>query len=245
MALPDNPSPLYLSAFANPEGVLTLEPDVAEGSTGDKARMATNVPRSQQAAGAAAARAAASPAIPADAPRKASGYGLPCAKCRLYYPADLDICPTCHHHERVSAVVKRTPAKLAQPAAEPAHDSAALEKEREEFLRQFKSQLMEAHTEVTNASESVCTLKDHPKGEPASAQVCKDCYERLQERLDLCEAALHLDLQEAAQIIYDAVWADPSDPSKTYQNAASALLSELRKRCGMNSLHGPFHPLAH
>ncbi|MFZ0806144.1 MAG: hypothetical protein WAN03_08170, partial [Candidatus Sulfotelmatobacter sp.] len=70
-------------------------------------------------------------------------------------------------------------------------------------------------------------------------------YERLQERLDICEASLHVDLKEAAQIIYDAVWADPSDPSKTYQNAASALLGELRKRAGISSLRGPFQPLQH
>jgi hypothetical protein len=65
----------------------------------------------------------------------------------------------------------------------------------------------------------------------------------LQERVDVCEAAMHIDLKEAAQIIYDAVWADPSDPSKTYTNAASALLSELRKRSGVSSLLGPFQPL--
>ena len=103
---------------------------------------------------------------------------------------------------------------------------------------------MEAHAEVVSAPESMCTLGDHHPGEPAIAEVCKGCYERLQERLDVCEAALHLDIKEAAQIIYDAVWADPSDPNKTYQNAANALLSELRKRSGMNSLHGPFHPLS-
>ena len=61
--------------------------------------------------------------------------------------------------------------------------------------------------------------------------------------MDVCEAALHIDLKDAAQIIYDAVWADPSDPSKTYTNAASALLSELRKRSGVSSLLGPFQPL--
>jgi len=26
------------------------------------------------------------------------------------------------------------------------------------------------------------------------------------------EAALHIDLKEAAQIVYEAVWSDPSDP---------------------------------
>jgi hypothetical protein len=28
-------------------------------------------------------------------------YGLPCANCRLYYAADLPVCPTCHCAERV------------------------------------------------------------------------------------------------------------------------------------------------
>jgi hypothetical protein len=51
--------------------------------------------------------------------------------------------------------------------------------------------------------------------------------------VDVLEAALRMDLKEAAQIVYDAVWADPSDPNKTYENAASALLSELRKRSGV------------
>jgi hypothetical protein len=182
---------------------------------------------------------------PSDSPRKPVGYGLPCSKCRHYYPADLDICPTCHHHERVSSVVPKVSPKVAQAVPDSIPDSAVVEQEREEFLRQFKSQLQEVHAEVMNAAESVCQLGEHHPGESASAEICKSCYERLQERLDVCEAALHIDLKEAAQIIYDAVWADPSDPNKTYQNAASALLAELRKRSGMNSLHGPFHPLSH
>ena len=53
------------------------------------------------------------------------------------------------------------------------------------------------------------------------------------------EAALHMDITEAAQVIYDAVWADPSDPSKTYQNAAQALLTELRRRSGVPHVFGP------
>jgi len=63
--------------------------------------------------------------------------------------------------------------------------------------------------------------------------------------MDVCEASLHIDLKEAAQIIYDAVWSDPSDPTKTYQNAAHALLTELRRRAGLNTVLGPFQPLPH
>lgn len=178
--------------------------------------------------------------------RKPSGYGLPCATCHLYYAADLDSCPTCSGNERVAVTVSAV--TLRPPlAAEAAPDNALVEqerveKERDEFLKQFKSQLLEAHEEVIKAP-AVCTLGEHPSQDPEPAAICKPCYDRLQERVDVFEAALHIDLKEAAQIVYDAVWADPSEPSKTYTNAASALITELRKRSGASSLLGPFHPL--
>ena len=182
-----------------------------------------------------------SAAAPGEAPHKSSGYGLPCAKCRLYYPANLDICPTCNGKERVSPNVVPAAPKT-QAAAEPAPDTDLVEQEREAFLKEFKSQLFAAHAEVASAPV-VCTLGEHHAQAAEAASVCKPCYERLQERVDVCEAALHIDLKEAAQIVYDAVWADPSDPSKTYTNAANALICELRKRSGVSSLLGPFQPL--
>jgi len=175
--------------------------------------------------------------------RKQVGYGLPCAKCHLYYPADLDTCPGCHTTERVSPVLTSAPKVQASPETEV--DAAILEQEREEFLRQFKSQLFAAHAEVTSGPASMCNLAENHPGDPEAAEVCKPCYEKLQERVDVCEAALHMDMKEAAQIIYDAVWADPSDPSKTYRNAAGAILTELRKRAGITTVLGPFQPLTH
>ncbi|HET7889955.1 MAG TPA: hypothetical protein VFL34_00415 [Candidatus Sulfotelmatobacter sp.] len=212
--------------------------------------MATNGTQSKQSAGSAAAVQAAlaretSSALESDSPRKIAGYGLPCAKCHLYYPADLDACPTCKHSERVSPVAPKVSLHVSQAVTEPIPDTTVVEQEREEFLRQFKSQLLEAHSEVVNVPESFCKFADHHSGEQAHAEICQACYERVQERVDIYEAALHLDLKEAAQIVYDAVWADPSDPSKTYQNAASALLTELRKRAGMTTVLGPFQPLSH
>lgn len=184
-------------------------------------------------------------ASPADAAPKISGYGLPCANCHLYYPADLDSCPTCHCKERVAPDAPGVTATVSQAAVEGVPDTEKVEQEREEFLRQFKSQLYTAHAEVANRNLNICTLSESHPGEPEKAEVCRHCYERLQERLDVCEASLHIDLKEAAQIVYDAVWADASDPSKTYQNAASALLNELRKRAGLSTVLGPFQPLAH
>jgi hypothetical protein len=181
----------------------------------------------------------------AEAPRKVSGYGLPCANCRLYYPANLDTCPACDSKERVSAnLVPVIPA--AQAAADTMSENAVeqerVEQEREEFLKQFKSQLFAAHAEATN-SPAACSLGEYHAQGPEAASICKQCFDRMQERVDVFEAALHIDLKEAAQIVYDAVWADPSDPSKTYTNAASALISELRRRSGVSSMLGPFHPL--
>ena len=36
-------------------------------------------------------------------PRR-GGYGMPCAKCKTYYSADLDSCPVCKTTERVSPI---------------------------------------------------------------------------------------------------------------------------------------------
>jgi hypothetical protein len=189
-------------------------------------------------------------APPAEATRKATGYGLPCAKCHLYYPADVDICPTCHHPHRVAPVAPKVQTKIAPATVvEEIPDTAKVEKEREEFLRQFKSQLIDAHAGAANVgaantSDAPCKMSEQHPGDAAHAEICKSCYERLQERVDVCEAALYMDMKEAAQIVYDAVWSDPSEPTKTYQNAAIALLAELRKRAGVTTLRGPFQTLS-
>jgi hypothetical protein len=181
----------------------------------------------------------------AGATHKSSGYGLPCANCRLYYPSNLDTCPACNSSQRISASaapVIPTPQGAADVMPESAVEQERVEQEREEFLKQFKTQLFAAHAEVAN-SPVVCDLGEHQGEVAEAASICKPCYDRLQERVDVFEAALHIDLKEAAQIVYDAVWADPSDPSKTYTNAANALITELRKRSGVSSMLGPFHPL--
>jgi hypothetical protein len=83
-----------------------------------------------------------------------------------------------------------------------------------------------------------CTHVENHTGSPEPATICQGCYDRLQERVDVLEAAMHMDVTEAAQVVYDAVWSDPSDPSKTYQNAAQALLGELRRRSGIPQVFG-------
>lgn len=170
--------------------------------------------------------------------RESVSYGLPCAKCHLYYPASLDACPCCHTKERVSAGV--APSTYKTPvAAEVELDDSALEQEREAFLQQFKSQFDGCGAGVAEVPAQCALSRQHPEAsEPAS--VCQPCYERLLQRVDVLEAALHIDLKEAAQIVYQAVWADPSDPAKTYANAAAALLTELRKRAGVSSVLAPF-----
>ena len=170
------------------------------------------------------------------------GYGLPCAKCRTYFAANLATCPVCKGSERVSptAVAVKTTALVSESP-----DLDALEIERERFLREFKSQVYASHTQINAAAAFRCTLEANHSEDSEPASVCKTCYDHLQNRVDVMEAAMHMDLKEAAQVIYDAVWADPSDPSKTYTNAAQAILSELRKRAGISVILGPHQPLSH
>jgi hypothetical protein len=41
------------------------------------------------------------------------------------------------------------------------------------------------------------------------------------------------------------VWTDTSDPGKTYQNAAQALLTEVRKRAGIDTILTTLQPYKH
>ena len=182
----------------------------------------------------------ASPMAPITSARP-SGYGLPCAKCRTYYAASLPACPVCQAAERVS------PAPTAQPeaAASPISEEAALEQERESFLRAFKSQVYSSHMQIDAAASFRCENEDNHPGSFEPATICQTCYDHLTNRVDILEAALRMDVKEATQVVYEAVWADPSDPSKTYQNAAMALLVELRRRAGLEQVLGPNKSLAH
>jgi len=170
---------------------------------------------------------------------KTVGYGLPCAKCRKYYSAAMSECPVCKSAERImpAATLPCAPVE-AQPA------SKELDEQKERFLREFKAKLYAAHMQINTTSER-CTYSAEDDPGHDAASVCRVCYDRLQTRLDLFESALEMDLKEAAQTIYDAVWADTSDTSKTYMNAAKALLGKLRKRAGLTTGLGRIQPLSH
>jgi len=185
--------------------------------------------------------------VPGTVTRKRAGYGLPCAKCKTYYPADLAACPICKSTERVSPVATSSemlPIADDEPIAM-SGDEEALEAERERFLREFKSQVYASHTQMNAAASFYCGKQENHQGGVEPAAICESCYNDLQQQSDLMLAALHLDLEQATQIVYEAVWSDPSDPGKTYQNAAHALLAELRRRAGMPTVLGPLQPLAH
>jgi hypothetical protein len=173
---------------------------------------------------------------------RGAGYGLPCAKCRTYYSAALSTCPVCKTSERVSAQSFSVP--VAAVSAERAPDPKVLEEERERFLQEFRSQNFGGGLDILPAEAFRCSKEEIHEGSFDPAPVCQGCYDELRTRVDLAEAALLMDPKEAAHVIYEAVWSDPSDPSRTYQNAAQALLNELRKRAGIPTILGPFQTLS-
>ena len=166
--------------------------------------------------------------LPSELGPRRIGYGLPCVKCKTYYAADLSMCPVCRSEERVSPVVDASAGSIPSvpETALPAPDDAALEEERERFLREFKSQIQIDAGQIDSEPALGCSIEGIHQGSFEPADVCQNCYMRLQQRVDLLEAALHIDMIDATRVVYEAVWADPSDPSKTYQNAASAVLTE-------------------
>jgi hypothetical protein len=168
-----------------------------------------------------------------------TGYGLPCAKCKTYYTADLEVCPVCKSPQRVSPL--ESVATVAPVEKLP--DPEQLEQERERFLQEFNAQVVAAPLPAESPSPAMhCNRHENHLNSPEPASICQGCYDQLQERVDVLEAAMHMDLREAAQIVYDAVWSDPSDPSKTYQNAAHALLIELRRRSAITQIFGQLQP---
>jgi hypothetical protein len=170
---------------------------------------------------------------------KRTGYGLPCANCKTYYTADLPACPVCKSPQRVSAVEPLTQISPAEQLPDPAQ----LEEERERFLRDFNSQVVAAPLPPESSTPAMhCNRQENHTNAPVAATICQSCFDQLQERVDVLEAAMHMDIREAAQIVYDAVWSDPSDPSKTYQNAAQALLIELRRRSAIPQIFGQLTP---
>jgi RNA polymerase subunit RPABC4/transcription elongation factor Spt4 len=190
------------------------------------------------------------PTPQASAPRVASapeaksvGYGLPCSRCHAYYPADMHVCPICKSPERVSPTAPMTP-PISPAASQPA-TGASIDSERERLLKELKSQAFASHTQINAAATFRCVLEHQHSGATEPAAVCHTCYGEVRQQADRMEAALHMDAKEAAKIVYEAVWADTSDPNTTYLNAATALLSELRKRAGIGLLLGANQPLAH
>jgi len=175
------------------------------------------------------------------APRR-SFYGLPCANCGTYYDSELSLCPICKCSERVSPRAAAEPVISAAATLDP--EMAELELERERFLKEFKAQLFAAHNQINTVTNPPCSLEQNHAEDSEPAAICGKCYNRLQEKADRLEAALHIDLKEAAQIVYEAVWADSSDPSKTYANAAQALITELRKRAGVSAVLTRLQPYA-
>src|ERR1700733_14646958 len=84
-------------------------------------------------------------------PRQA-GYGLPCAKCRRYFPADLDVCPICKGRERVSPNVAPLRRHLkAEAIAQPNPNVASPELQREKLPNETTSPVTAAPVEVVIA----------------------------------------------------------------------------------------------
>lgn len=181
-----------------------------------------------------------------DEPARRSAYGLPCANCGMYYESSLPLCPVCKSPERVGprsvvrpAGVQTSPTQSLPPvipsAIESIPDAAALDAERDRFLLELREQLETRPLKIDPAAAAPCVREAAHADNPAAAEICRDCYEQAMESADRMEAALHMDVKEAGKIVYQAVWADTSDPDKTYVNAAQALLNTLRTRAGIST----------
>ncbi len=90
-----------------------------------------------------------------------------------------------------------------------------------------------------------CALDQKHNGNAEPAAVCHSCYGEARQQAERPEAALHIDPKEAAKIVYDAVWADPSDPNKTYSECGQRPAYGIMQRAGIGLLLGGIQPLSH
>jgi Predicted membrane protein len=177
--------------------------------------------------------------------KRASGYGLPCLRCHAYYPADMHACPICKTSERVTPTAPVIHSMSPESKPVPVATAAQIDDERERFLKELKSHAFASHTQMDPVATFRCVLDHQHTGAVEPAAVCHSCYSEAKQQVDRMEAAFYMDPKEAAKIVYDAVWADTSDSNKTYLNAATALLTELKKRAGMGLLMGSHQTLTH
>jgi hypothetical protein len=143
--------------------------------------------------------------------KKIIGYGLPCSRCHAYYPADMHACPICKSPDRVSPIA---PAAYAIAAAAPQPATGAqIDEERARMLKELKSEAFASHTQINAAATFRCVLEHQHSGATEPAAVCHSCYGEVRQQADRMEAAFHMEPKEAAKIVYEAVWADTSDPN--------------------------------
>src|SRR5437667_4276792 len=170
-------------------------------------------------------------------------FGLPCANCKAYYSADLPACPICKCAERVPAEESEAESadRLKKPSAgvlqgalgsfihldstpgckRPMQLALHCDDDGERFPLESKILLYARTPEINADPTSPCILHENHNTRSEYASICLSCYIWLRERLARTDAALLIDLREAAQIVYEAVWADPApaDPTRTYQSA--------------------------
>src|SRR5215831_9926490 len=116
---------------------------------------------------------------------KHTGYGLPCSHCKTYYAADLPACPICKSPQRVSPSAPPPASALREQLADPEE----LERERERFLQEMKSQVFASPLpQDLPATAQYCTHVENHANSPEPASICQHCYDQLQERLDVLEA---------------------------------------------------------
>ena len=178
------------------------------------------------------------PAVTLAPEKKPVGYGLPCSRCHAYYPADMHVLSDLQ--VAGPCLTDRTGDAFDgfRPCRSPTTSAPQIDDERERFLKEIKSQAFASHTQINAAAtfrafSSISTtepLNQPPSAIPATA--------RPASRPTGWKLLSTWTLKKRAKIVYEAVWADTSDPNTTYLNAATALLSELRKRAGIGLLLG-------
>jgi hypothetical protein len=163
-------------------------------------------------------------------PRRA-GYGLPCAKCRRYFSADLDACPICKGRDRVSPVISpaQTPSRTLAPV-EPTLIASSLELQRDRFPEESDSPLFEQEEfsvqEVRN-SPTLSGLQERQLAETEPAAAARPPETQVSVDLMLSDASL---AQEPEDL--------PTRPECPMSTAKEDIVAQQKTDAALSALKG-------
>jgi len=171
----------------------------------------------------APARAWTPASVAALACAQTGGYGLPCSKCRMYYPLTWTAAPSALSPERVSPTAYQR-CRSPNCSAIPAKSGRTFVDDRDRLLKELKSQIFQAHTQINAAAHIPLLHGPESRRKLGTGRRLPQLLRRASSTGRPNGSRLHIDLKRGGTVVYKAVWADSSDPARLTRTLPRAVI---------------------